>query len=338
MGVFTPVAEATLRELLACYDLGTLREFHGIADGVENTNYLVRTDRHELVLTLFEQLTASQLPPIFRLLRQLAAAGLTVPQPLPDRSGRLLHTLHERPAQLALRLPGRSVAAPGIAECAAVGRALGRMHLAAQALRLPANHRGPNWWRRAAAALTACLSPTEQVLLRSELEYQRCFHSATLPRGPIHGDLFRDNVLFDGAVIGGLLDFFAAADDVLLFDVAIAVNDWCSRAGRLLPRHTEALLSAYHAVRPFTGEEGRLWPVLLRAAALRFWLSRLQDGAAGKDPAEFERLLRRHRADAPLLRSVWGRAVTVPAASRPDEMDASNWYQNSFSVIHKICG
>jgi homoserine kinase type II len=206
------------------------------------------------------------------------------------------------------RIDGAAIEHPDRAHCAAVGNALARLHVATQTYRARlTNRRGPAWWRQAARAVRGYLTDDQRQLLADEIKYQTGYAKASLPKGAIHGDLFRDNVLFVGDRVSGIIDFGFAATDFLAYDLAITVNDWCvDRAtGALEDGCCEALVAAYQAVRPLSPEEGEQWPTLLRAAALRFWLSRLYDLHLPRpgelthahDPGQFERILR-HRVDA----------------------------------------
>ncbi|MFZ4499600.1 MAG: homoserine kinase [Burkholderiales bacterium] len=305
MSVFTPVSLADTEALLARYAIGELVDLQGIAAGIENTNFFLDTSTGRFVLTLFEKLTASELPFYLGLMGHLAARGVSCPAPVADREGGVLTNVNGRPACIVTRLQGAWVEAPSAAHCSAVGEALARMHLAGAdfAMRMD-NPRGPRWWHEAAGLVDPFLEHTQRELLRSELAYQDAVRMADLPRGLVHADLFRDNVLFEGEHVGGLIDFYFACTDVWLFDVAVTLNDWCLDldAGVNVPR-SAAFLQAYSAVRPFTSVEREVWPVMLRAGALRFWLSRLCDfhlPRAGemthaKDPGHFERLLLAHR-------------------------------------------
>jgi len=311
MSVFTPVATADAKRLLSRYDIGELRSLQGIAAGIENTNYFLETDRGRFVLTLFEKLTASELPFYIGLMTHLAQRGVRCPDPVVDREGIALTELNGRPACLVTRLAGAWVELPQVEHCREVGAALANMHLAGAdySAQMP-NPRGPAWWHEAARSIDRFLTGEQRDLLTDELAFQDAARASDLPRGLIHADLFRDNVLFDGAVVGGLIDFYFACTDAWLFDVAVTLNDWClDEAGDVVGARALALLDAYAAVRPFTATECAVWPVMLRAGALRFWLSRLYDYhlprpgemTHAKDPAHFERLLRKHRTAVPGL-------------------------------------
>ena len=214
-----------------------------------------------------------------------------------------------RPAGLVSRIEGAPIETPSVAECGAVGEALARLHRASQEYRARlTNRRGPAWWRQAARAVRPYITPEQNALLSAEVKFQTGFGKVKLPKGAIHGDLFCDNVLFAGERVAGIIDFGFAATDFFAYDLAIAVNDWCvtDSDGRLDPEHARAMVRGYHDVRPLTGDEREQWPALLRAAALRFWVSRLYDLYLPRpgelthahDPAPFERILRA-RAAAP---------------------------------------
>jgi homoserine kinase type II len=301
MSVFTPVTPAQLSVWLEGYRLGALVEMQGIAAGIENTNYFVTTTGGSYVLTLFEKLTPVELPFYLGLMDHLAQHGIPSPAPATDTRGQLFSGLNGKPAALMSRLQGEAITAPTPAHCAELGRTLAAIHLAGQSYKGKLdNPRGPRWWSEAAPKVSPFLDTARAALLRSELEFQAQNRREDLPRGAIHADLFRDNVLFAGPRIGGVIDFYFAGIDCLLFDVAVTLNDWCVHAaGEIDAPRAHALLAAYHAGRPFTAPEREAWPVMLRAAALRFWLSRLHDfylPRAGElvhahDPEHFRRIL-----------------------------------------------
>jgi len=313
MSVYTPVTAEEFNAWLARYAVGALVELQPIAAGIENTNYFVETTKGRYVLTLYERLPTGELPFYLNLMAHLARAGVECPAPEADRSGALFSLLNGKPASLVTRLPGAPVLAPGPGHCAAVGAALGRMHVASATYRARlTNRRGPAWWRQAARAVRPYLDAGQNELLAAELKFLTGFGKGALPKGAIHGDLFCDNVLFSDTRVSGIIDFGFAATDFLAYDLAIAVNDWCvvrkgDAKGALVPELVHALIGAYHAVRPLTGDERTQWAALLRAAALRFWLSRLYDlhlprpgeMTHAHDPAHFERILRDRAVSAP---------------------------------------
>ena len=304
MSVYTTVTPEDLDEWLARYTVGGLVELAPIAAGIENTNYFVTTGKDRYVLTLYERLPASELPFYLNLMAHLARAGAKVPAPEPDRTGALFSLLNGKPAGLVARVDGASVHEPSALHCALVGGALARLHVASQSYRPRlANRRGPSWWRQTARVVQPFLSPAQKELLAAELEFQSGYGQGRLPKGAIHGDLFCNHVLFDDGHVAGIIDFGFAATDFFAYDLAITVNDWCRATIGEAPLDDErvaALVRAYDAVRPLCDDERARWPGLLRAAALRFWVSRLHDIYLPRpgelthahDPAEFERILR----------------------------------------------
>ncbi|HTP71092.1 MAG TPA: homoserine kinase [Burkholderiaceae bacterium] len=310
MAVFTELARHEVEAFVAHLKAGALLELAPIGAGIENTNYFVTTQGGSWVLTVFERLSHTQLPFYLRLMQHLARCGLPVPEPQADAAGELVHTLHSKPAALCTRLPGQHVDAPGTAHCAALGRTLAGLHAAASSFALhQPNLRGLAWWQAIAPQVLPFLDADAAQLLADEMAFQQQLAAsaayAGLPRAAVHADLFRDNVLFDGEPathLSGCVDFYFAGVDALLFDLAVCVNDWClaDDSGRIDEARAAALLGAYGAQRALSATEHRLFPALLRAAALRFWLSRLADRhlpreaalLQPKDPRHFERVLR----------------------------------------------
>lgn len=307
MSVYTRIEQRELEEYLTFYALGNLIEFSGISAGIENTNYFVTTSRGKFVLTLFESTPTEHLPYFLELMAFSAEHGVPSAHPLADNSGHYLRTLKGRPAALVRRLEGSNVEQPTTAHCTAVGAALGHLHAVGQAFTgQRENDRGPVWRTTTAAKLMPCLSADDAALLRDELAFQSRYAGIRAPRGVIHADLFRDNVLFKEDVLTGMIDFYYACDDFLLYDLAVTVNDWCTHAeGAADATRLHALLSAYISKRPLQPDEAATWPTLLRAAALRFWLSRLHDLhfprqgeiTHTKNPDVFRRILNARRED-----------------------------------------
>jgi homoserine kinase type II len=317
MAVFTPVKLEDLETWMLQFPLGKALAIRGISSGIENSNFFIDTEQGEFVLTIFEVLNFEQLPFYLKLMRHLADHGILVPAPLANSAGELFTTLHGKPAAIVSKLEGASHMSPSAEDCAAVGAMLARMHLAGQDFPIRQdNLRGLEWWHQTTPKVLPFLPESLQHLLKAEVHFQDAFASspvyAKLPQGPIHGDLFRNNVMFHENQLSGFFDFYFAGCDTWLFDVAVTVNDWCIAldSGQLDVNRVTALLQAYHGVRPFIAEEGIAWQAMLRAAALRFWLSRLYDYYLPRDaeeltphdPGHFERILRlREMHDAPPL-------------------------------------
>lgn len=310
MAVFTPVADEDAKHLLEHYQLGELSGLSGISAGIENTNYFLDTDQGNYVLTIFEVLTPKQLPFYVELMHWLASQKIPVPMPQTRLDGQLISSLHGKPAIVVSKLPGQWVKHPTPEHCALAARTMAQTHLAGKDFPTSQpNLRGLSWWQSTAPKVTEFLTRTQRNLLDRALDEQSELKTSGqldgLPFGPAHCDYFRDNVLFTGSAdapsMGGVIDFYFAGCDYWLFDLAVAVNDWCidPATGELLPEHVHAWLNAYQGVRALTASEQRLWPFMLRAAALRFWISRLFDYFKPRpaqqltphDPTHFERIL-----------------------------------------------
>ena len=306
MAVFTNVSVANITAWLANYSLGELIELQGIPEGIENTNYFVTTGNGRFVLTLFEKLTAKELPFYLNLMAHLARHGIPCPAPVANHQNSFLGELNGKPACIASRLPGESITRPNAAQCAAVGTMLGQMHSVGQRFgEQMLNPRGAAWRLEASQQVKKFLPPQDAALLESEVERHAKQPLQDIPRGVIHADLFRDNVLMEGERVGGAVDFYFACTGSLLYDVAITVNDWCLTAEyKLDEERTRAMLKAYNAARPFNAKEAELWTQALRVAALRFWISRLYDLHLPRDgelvnprnPEPFKRILQNHIA------------------------------------------
>lgn len=290
MSVYTLLTLANVTPWLAGYGLPPAHQLTPIKSGIENSNFfLTLADGRELVLTLFEELDAAEAAFLGPLLAHLDAAGVPVATPLADRDGRQLGTLAGKPAQLAPRVGGQHPQAPDAAVCAQMGRTLAQLHGALRDYPLARpNQHGAAWWAAVAERQRPGLDAEGQRLL----DRLRARHADALtqhpdlPQGLIHGDLFRDNTLFDGATLRAVLDFSECSRDHWLLDIAITVNDFCRQwpADTPDPARRHAFLSAYDAVRPLTADEQAALPAFLATAAMRFWLSRLE--VAGRNAEE----------------------------------------------------
>ncbi len=328
MAVYTEVSFDEAAPLLQSLGLGSLQTITACSGGIENTNYFVDTDQGRYVLTLFERLTSEQLPFYLHLMKHLAQRGIAVPEPQavttgdPANPGDILLKLNGKPAAVVDRLRGRSELSPTPAHCAAVGQMLARMHLAGLDYpRQQANLRGLSWWNETVPVVLPYLAPEQSRLILSELAYQNHVAASSayqaLPRGPVHADLFRDNVMFDKRgdtlELTGFFDFYFAGWDTWLFDIGVSLNDWCIdlATGTQDKARSDAFMAAYQAVRPLTAQERTLLPAMQRAGALRFWTSRLWDFHLPReaallqahDPGHFERVLRQRVAHPYSLQS-----------------------------------
>ncbi len=302
MSVFTPLSRPELETFLAPYGLGRLRDFQGIAAGTENSNFFISLEQGEYVLTLVERGPVQDLPYFVELLDVLHEADLPVPYALRTTDGVALRELAGKPALLQPRLPGKHIKEPNSQHCVQMGELISHIHLATRDHVLERKtDRGLDWMLEEGERQIGQLNSDAAALLRSALEEIKA-HKAqimALPRANLHADLFRDNAMFEGTHLTGVIDFYNACSGPMLYDLAISLNDWCSdAAGALDAPRARAMLGAYAALRPFTAAEAELWPVMLRVACVRFWLSRLvaAQAFAGMDvlihdPAEFEHRL-----------------------------------------------
>ena len=299
MSVFTQLARPELETFLAPYGLGRLLDFQGIAAGSENTNYFISLEKGEYVLTLVERGPIDEMPFFIELLDVLHDADLPVPYALRTLDGQALRELKGKPALLQPRLAGKHIREANAQHCAQVGELLGHLHVATSAKVLERKtDRGLDWMLAEGPALKKDLTPDAARLLQLALDEisERKAQILALPRANLHGDLFRDNAMFEGTHLTGLIDFYNACSGPMLYDIAITVNDWClDEKGAVDVPRAQALLAAYAALRPFTAAEAELWPEMLRVGCVRFWLSRLiaAESFAGMDvmihdPSEFE--------------------------------------------------
>jgi homoserine kinase type II len=283
MSVYTSLNNQELSEFLLAYDIGELVDFQGISEGIENTNYFVTTQLNghprQFVLTVFESLDFDEVPYFLELTAFLAERGLPCAHPVADNNGHYLLKLKRKPIALVQRLSGRGMERPGPDQCLQIGQVLANLHIVGGQFHVRRqNPRGLEWARESAERIEHLLSAEDRHLLETEMEFQTSAKTDHLPGGVIHADLFRDNALYLNGRLSGIIDFYYACDGSYLYDLAITVNDWCSRAdGSLNTGLMQALINGYKSNRPLTDSELPLWPAMLRAGALRFWLSRLVD-------------------------------------------------------------
>ncbi|KWT64365.1 Homoserine kinase [Hyphomicrobium sulfonivorans] len=309
MAVYTEVSDAELASFIASYGLGELLSFKGIAEGVENTNYIVHTSTGPFILTIYEKrVEVSDLPFYLGLMEHLAENGVTCPTPVRNAEGENLSQLSGRPAALVTFLEGFWVRQPTAAHCGHVGRALAEMHRGGEGFAIRrANALGLNGWRPLydkfapdANGIVPDLAP----LIEGELDYLEANWPRGLPEGVIHADLFPDNVFFIGDELSGLIDFYFACNDALAYDIAVCLNAWCfEKDGAFNITKGRALLRGYESVRPLTDAERTAMPTLARGAATRFLLTRAYDWlntpkdalVSPKNPMEYVRKLRFHQ-------------------------------------------
>jgi homoserine kinase type II len=296
MAVYTEVSDAALARLTQLYDIGPVTALKGIAEGVENSNYLLTTANRPYILTLYEKrVNPEDLPFFLGLMDHLAARGLTCPTPVRTRDGKLLVELEGRPAALVTFLDGVWLKSPEPRHCRAVGAAMATMHKAAAGFDIPrANALSLNGWRFYAGKLTGQadgIKPGMAALITSELSHLERHWPRTLPAGVIHADLFPNNVFFLGDRLSGLIDFYFACNDLLAYDIAIGLVAWCfTNDGQWDPASAAAFVEGYHAVRPLQPDERAALPLLMRGAALRFMLTRAYDWLHTADSALVKRL------------------------------------------------
>ena len=285
MSVYTNIEQFELEVFLKNYSLGALISYQGINAGIENTNYFVTTENGEFVLTIFEEIGFDLLPYYLNLMAHLSDHGMPTAHPIADLENNYVRTLKDKPAAIVRRLEGKNQLQPNPIHCAAVGHALAQMHTVGQSFEgVLDNPRGVAWAENTAERVFSQLSSSDQMVLEQEITFRKQSIPDDFPKGVIHADLFRDNVMFMDHALTGIIDFYYACNDAWLYDLAITVNDWCSNDnGELNMQCYQALVGAYQAERSFHPQEVEIWHYMLRAAALRFWLSRLQDKLFPKD-------------------------------------------------------
>ncbi|MDP3173511.1 MAG: homoserine kinase [Phenylobacterium sp.] len=315
MAVYTDITDEELADLLAGFDLGVALSFKGIAEGVENSNFLLETTAGRYILTVYERrVREDDLPFFLGLMRWLAGHGYPCAAPVADRAGEILQRVRGKPCAIVEFLPGLSVRRPSAAHCREAGAGLARLHLAADGFtKSRANDLGQDAWaplfadlRDAAEALKPGLAAT----IESDLAALEAEWPAGLPRGIVHADYFPDNVFFQGPTFAGAIDFYFACEDMLAYDIAVALNAWCFEAdGSFNITSGRALVAGYETHRPLSDAERAALPALAHGAAMRFFLTRLADWGATpagalvrpKDPLEYERKLAVHRAAPDLV-------------------------------------
>ena len=325
MSVYTALTHSQIASLLKTYELGELVSYRGISSGVENSNYFICLKgkggiEREYVLTLFEHLQTDDLPFYVALTSHLHQQDCPVPCPVVDQQGKQIQEVAGKPTLIVPKANGEHCEKPTLAHCVQMGEKLAQVHLAAQHFQpQPQNPKALSWMQESVKTLKPLLSETETSLLSKSLTRLEQFYAQkpTLPNGIIHADLFRDNVLFDGEQVSALIDFYSACHDDWLYDAAITVNDWCSKDdGSLDVSRSQAFLSHYQKIRPFTEDEKTCWSTLLLMASCRFWISRLLDwhhpdnqnrdastvhAVTVKDPVEFQRIVAdRYKEESPL--------------------------------------
>ena len=315
MSVYTVIERCELEQHLTRFEVGELVAFEGIDAGIENTNYFVTTTTGEFVLTLFEFMPHATLPFFLELTAHLSARAVACACPIADRQGTLVQHFKAKPAALVQRLRGSSIDGPQRTHCTAIGCAIGTMHQAARSFTSSrANDRGHEWRKETAAVLLPVVPREEAALLTEEIAFLRASTFHELPSGIIHSDLFRDNALFDGDELTGIIDFYYAHDGALIYDLAVTVADWCFDSdGGFDAVGARAVLDGYDKVRPIEPAERAAWSTCVRAAGVRFWMSRLKDQyfprpghlTHTKDPTPFKKVCMVAREQAARLDAVW---------------------------------
>jgi homoserine kinase type II len=316
MSVYTTIEENELKSFLSNYDVGVLKDYQGISDGIENTNYFVNTNRGRFVLTIFEHHSFDEMQYYLKLMHHLADHEVPSANPVADNQGNYLNLFRNKPIALVERLNGGSITETSVDHCQQLGMAMGKMHSAGLSFAgRQDNPRGAAWCQQTAVKIIGKLNADEQNMLDEEVHFQKEKRHADLPRGVIHADLFRDNALWvETSNFSGIIDFYYSCDDVLLYDLAVAANDWCSNEDFTLNKDKViALLTHYNTFRPLTDNEQVYWPAMLRAGALRFWLSRLYDKhfpregelVHTKNPDEFKAILADRIKNSDLYQNYW---------------------------------
>ena len=310
MSVYTPVLSQQLQDFLNLYSLGSLIEYSGIQAGIENTNYRVTSSKGHFILTIFESLSIQALADYLNLLNYLSQSNFPAPKPQLSKSGSFVNKLQGKPAAFFNCLPGHSIENPSESDCSKMGECLAKLHRVSQSSGFDKkNLKDLKGCEQTFNNIKHYLSHRDIELLSSELTFQLNYALPSLPRGVIHADLFKDNVLFNQGSVSAVLDFYNACDDYYLFDIAVACNDWCVENNTVNQQKIQNFLQGYQKIRPLTQNESAHLFVFLRRAALRFWLSRLEHQLSPKqgeltlikDPLIFRTILEQHKASWELL-------------------------------------
>jgi len=305
MSVYTSVSDKEFSEILSLYNLGDFIRSQGIQAGIENTNYFVSTTKGEFVFTVFEKINQQELSLYISLLQELSSAGIACPQPQTDLNKHTINTIKSKPFTFVTRLKGKNLSSINLKQCHAIAIELAKLHNTPLSISIQAlqNRRGKEWRENTAKKVLNKLSDNQANLLLSELEIYQSFDDKNLPKGIIHADLFKDNALFENDQLSGIIDFYDACYDSYLYDIAITVNAWCTdENGKLFSALVSSFLQGYQSIRQLTDAELKAWPIMLRIAAMRFWLSRLEDSFIQrqgdlthcKNPEEYQRILQNH--------------------------------------------
>ena len=315
MSVYTNVLPHELNEFLENYSLGQLQQFSGISNGIENTNYFVTTSKGQYVLTIFEQLTLDDLPYFLELMAFFSEENIPTAHPIADSQNEYIRILNGKPAALVKRLNGVSIDIANVKQCQEIGIQMARMHLSSKQFKFSREaSRNEDWRIQTSKLVMPKLNKDEQALLNRELNYIKTTKVGDLDTSVIHADLFRDNVLFIDDELTGIIDFYYAYNGFSIYDLAVTVNDWCTSGD--INRDKEnivAFLMAYQTIRYIEKNERNAWIYVLRLAALRFWLSRLQDKyfprsgeiTHTKDPDRFKAIIEDRFNNQDEIMSIW---------------------------------
>lgn len=317
MSVYTSISDNKFSEILENYSLGNFIRAQGIQSGIENTNYFVTTTTGEYVFTLFEKITKHELESYILLLQELSVAGIACPQLQKNLNKKIIGEINNKPYTFVNRLKGKNLTSANTAQCKTIAIELAKLHIVPLS-NLSGNilfrNRYDKIWRNSTAKnLLDKLTDDDVKLLSDELKIYQNFDNSKLPKGIIHADLFKDNALFENNSLSGIIDFYDACYDTYLYDIAITINAWCinqnctNNEGKLNASLVEAFLNGYQSVRTLTDDEKKAWPIMLRIAATRFWLSRLENTlipvpttkesgvlTQSKDPVEYKQILQNH--------------------------------------------